>query len=176
MLRKDLNMKSSQYNSKINSSMEYADSSINKSPYKILKMIDGSDILCKVLQEYSDALVVELPMSVTKHAVHDRANHLVEHTGLQRWINFTNDVKFVISKEQILGFGNLSPEVVVYYKMISGKAKEEAGLESANTPDEEALMSTIKDNIEKLQRIMEDNDEDDMEELATHETPKTLVH
>ena len=83
--------------------MEYADKDTSTSPYKIIKMINGDDVLCKILQEYSDALVVECPMSVTKHHIHDKANHLVEHTGLQRWINFTNDIKFVINKEQILG-------------------------------------------------------------------------
>ena len=96
----------------------------NTTPYKILKMITGEDVLCKILQEYSDALVVECPMSVTKQHTYDKPDHIVEHTGLQRWINFTNDIKFVIDKEKILGFANLAPEVTVYYKMISKKAKE----------------------------------------------------
>ena len=46
--------------------MEYADKDTSTSPYKIIKMINGDDVLCKILQEYSDALVVECPMSVTK--------------------------------------------------------------------------------------------------------------
>ena len=113
--------------------MEFADKDIkSQSPYKIIKMINGDDVLCKILQEYSDALVVECPMSVTKQRTIDSAEHIVEHTGLERWINFTNDIKFVIDKEKIMGFGNLAPEVIVYYKMISGKAKEEVGIETAS--------------------------------------------
>ena len=76
--------------------MEIADKDSGKNQYKVLKMVNGDDVLCKILQEYSDALVVECPMAVTKQQVLDRPDHIVEHTGLQRWINFTNDVKFVI--------------------------------------------------------------------------------
>ena len=119
----------------------------NTTPYKILNMITGEDVLCKILQEYSDALVVECPMSVTKQHTYDKPDHIVEHTGLQRWINFTNDIKFVIDKEKILGFANLAPEVTVYYKMISKKAKEEVGLESSMDEGDEELMTKIKNNI-----------------------------
>ena len=31
-------------------------------PFKVLKMSNGEDVLCKVLEEYKDALVVEYPM------------------------------------------------------------------------------------------------------------------
>ena len=49
----------------------------------------------------------------------DTPEHIVEHTGLQRWMNFTHDNSFVIDKQKIIGFGNLAPEVVVYYKMVT---------------------------------------------------------
>ena len=88
-----------------------------KSPYKILKLINGDDVFCKVLREYDDALLVELPMSVMKHQVHQDEMHVVEHTGLHRWINYSNDSSYVIYKDRILSFGTLAPEVIFYYKM-----------------------------------------------------------
>jgi hypothetical protein len=147
----------------------------NETPYKILKLVDGSDVLCKILQEYSDALVVELPMSVTKQQTYDRPDHIVEHTGLQRWINFTNDVKFVIDKEKILGFANLAPEVTVYYKMISKRAKEEIGLEAPTTADDEELMAKIRNNIDRLAKIMEQGEEQD-EDVAIDKESNKLLH
>ena len=131
----------------------------NSSPYKILKMMDGSDVLVKILQEYSDALVVETPMSVTKQQTFDRPDHVVEHTGLQRWINFTNDIKFVIDKQKILGFANLAPEVAVYYKMIAKKAKEEAGMETQSNDSDEEVMAKIRSNIDRLAQIMDGDEE-----------------
>lgn len=153
--------------------LQIADKDENSSPYKILKMIDGSDVLCKIIQEYSDALVVECPMSVTKQQVFDKPDHMVEHTGLQRWVNFTNDIKFVINKGQILGWGNLAPEVIVYYKMISTKAKEEAGLEATKDENEDELLEKIRNNIERLSEIMEP--ENDIKEV-THLQPKKILH
>ena len=153
--------------------LQIADKDENSSPYKILKMIDGSDVLCKIIQEYSDALVVECPMAVTKQQVFDKPDHMVEHTGLQRWVNFTNDIKFVINKGQILGWGNLAPEVIVYYKMISTKAKEEAGLEATKDENEDELLEKIRNNIERLSEIMEP--ENDIKEV-THLQPKKILH
>lgn len=158
--------------------MEFADKDAkSQSPYKIIKMINGDDVLCKILQEYSDAVVVECPMSVTRQQVMDSPEHMVEHTGLQRWINFTNDVKFVIDKEKILGFGNLAPEVIVYYKMISGKAKEEAGIESDNSEDEEKIMEKIRVNVDRLEQIMEASEHtDETDKRITHLQPKKILH
>ena len=158
--------------------MEFADKDAkSQSPYKIIKMINGDDVLCKILQEYSDAVVVECPMSVTRQQVMDSPEHMVEHTGLQRWINFTNDVKFVIDKEKILGFGNLAPEVIVYYKMISGKAKEEAGIESGNSEDEEKIMEKIRVNVDRLEQIMEASEHtDETDKRITHLQPKKILH
>ena len=153
--------------------LQIADKDENSSPYKILKMIDGSDVLCKIIQEYSDALVVECPMAVTKQQVFDKPDHMVEHTGLQRWVNFTNDIKFVINKGQILGWGNLAPEVIIYYKMISTKAKEEAGLEATKDENEDELLEKIRNNIERLSEIMEP--ENDIKEV-THLQPKKILH
>ena len=162
--------------------MEYADKDTSTSPYKIIKMINGDDVLCKILQEYSDALVVECPMSVTKQHTYDRPDHIVEHTGLQRWVNFTNDIKFVINKEKILGWGNLAPEVIVYYRMISNKAKEDSGIEIENIEDDDELLSKIRSNIDKLAAIMEESSpQEDLPEFdddprQTHTLTKKIVH
>ena len=161
--------------------MEFADKDTNDSPYKVIKMINGDDVLCKILQEYSDALVVECPMSVTKQQIHDRPDHIVEHTGLQRWVNFTNDVKFVINKEKILGWGNLAPEVIVYYRMISNKAKEESGIEIDK--DDSDVLAQIRSNIDRLSAIMEENTPTEEELMGrdedprmTHTPTKKIVH
>ena len=137
--------------------MEFADKDISNNHYKVLKLLDGSDVLCKILQEYEDALVVECPMSVTKQQIHDRPDHIVGHTGLQRWISFTNDIQFVISKEKILGSADLSPEVKIYYKMISRKTKAEILQDQSEHQDttEDEQLEKLRINIERLQELME---------------------
>ena len=149
----------------------------NTTPYKIIKLINGEDIFCKILQEYTDAIVVECPMSINKHQVMDTPEHIVEHTGLQRWINFTHDTSFVIDKQKIIGFGNLAPEVVVYYKMVSKKIKMEEDGTTGND-EHDALVKQMQENVAKLEKIMESTDMDsiDDDDKITHMQPNKTLH
>ena len=119
----------------------------SKNPFKVLKMMNGEDVLCKVLEEYKDALVIEYPMSVVKNQIMESNDHIVEHTGLQRWMNFTHDKSFLILKEKILSLGDLAPEVTLYYKHICRKIS----FEEANEPStEDEAMMKMQDNMEQL--------------------------
>ena len=116
-------------------------------PFKVLKMINGEDVLCKILEEYKDALVVEYPMSVVKNQVMENEHSIVEHTGLQRWMNFTHDKSFVILKEKILSLGDLAPEVTLYYKHICKRISVEEAQEP--TTEEEAQIK-MQSNMEEM--------------------------
>ena len=153
----------------------------NTTPYKIIKLINGEDIFCKILQEYTDAIVVECPMSINRHQVMDTPEHIVEHTGLQRWINFTHDTSFVIDKQKIIGFGNLAPEVVVYYQMVTKKIKSEEDGETGNE-EHDQLIKNMQENVAKLEKLMEssstaeDMDALEEEDKITHVQPNRVLH
>ena len=122
-------------------------------PFKVIKMVNGEDVLCKILEEYKDALVVEYPMSVVKNQIVEAENHIVEHTGLQRWMNFTHDKSFLILKEKILSLGDLAPEVTLYYKHICKRISVE---ESHEPTDEDEAMMKMQDNMETLVEALGD--------------------
>ena len=149
----------------------------NTTPYKIIKLINGDDIFCKILQEYTDAIVVEYPMSINRHQVMDTPEHIVEHTGLQRWMNFTHDNSFVIDKQKIIGFGNLAPEVIVYYQMVTKKIKAEEDGETGSDEHDE-LVKQMRENVSKLEKIMEDNNTaiDEDNDRITHVQPNKTLH
>ena len=149
----------------------------NTTPYKIIKLISGEDIFCKILQEYTDAIVVECPMSINRHQVMDTTDNVVEHTGLQRWMNFTHDTSFVIDKQKIIGFGNLAPEVVVYYQMVTKKIKAEEDGTTGNEEHDE-LVKQMRENVSKLEKLMEGNDTDmeEHDERVTHLQPNKTLH
>ena len=144
-------------------------------PFKVLKMSNGEDVLCKVLEEYKDALVVEYPMSVVKNNIVEQDNHIVEHTGLQRWMNFTHDRAFLILKEKIMTLGDLAPEVTLYYKHICKRI----GIEESKEPtNEDEAMMRLQDNVESLLEHL-NADPDDIEDLKdAHVFPmdKTKIH
>ena len=99
------------------------------------------------LEEYKDALIVEYPMSVVKNQVMESEHSIVEHTGLQRWMNFTHDKSFLILKEKILSLGNLAPEVTLYYKHICKRISFEEAREP--TTEEEAQIK-MQSNMEEM--------------------------
>jgi len=120
-------------------------------PFKIIKMINGEDVICKIAEEYKDAYVVEYPMSIVKNQVMENENSVVEHTGLQRWMNYTHDTSFIIPKERILSLGNLAPDVTIYYKHIR-KRLEKEDQSSPNSEDE--AVEKMQANVERLMHIM----------------------
>ena len=126
-------------------------------PFKIIKMINGEDVLCKILEEYKDALVVEYPMSVVKNQIVEQENHIVEHAGLQRWVNFTHDKSFLILKERILTLADLAPEVTLYYKHICKRMVIE---ESKEPTDEDEALMRLEDNIQNLAKALSDDETD----------------
>ena len=122
-----------------------------KYPFKVLKLMNGEDVLCKVLEEYKDALVIEYPMSVVKNQVMENEHSIVEHTGLQRWMNFTHDKSFLILKEKILSLGDLAPEVTLYYKHICKRISFE---ESHEPTTEEEAQIKMQSNMEEMAKVV----------------------
>jgi len=123
----------------------------SKNPFKVLKMMNGDDVLCKVLEEYKDALVIEYPMSVVKNQIMESPDHIVEHTGLQRWMNFTHDKSFLILKEKILSLGDLAPEVTLFYKHICKRISFE---ESREPTTEEEAQIKMQSNMEEMAKVV----------------------
>ena len=141
-------------------------------PFKILKMINGEDVICKIAEEYSDAFVVEYPMAVVKNQVVEHEHNIVEHTGLQRWMNYTLDTAFVIPKERIISLGDLAPDVVVYYKHIRKRLQ----LEEQHSPqDEEAAVVEMRRNLDRLMALMDDG-VDLPEDTIRFDGDKTKLH
>ena len=116
------------------------------SEYKVLKLVDGADVICKVIEEYSDALMIERPFAVKTTQHFDEQNQqLVDHTGFGRWMNFTNDREFVVFKKRILSMGNLAPEVRFYYKHLVTKLMME----------EQKEIKTEEEALEKMKHLQE---------------------
>ena len=156
----------------INNNMkETANHSSN--PFKILKMINGDDVICKIAEEYKDALVVEFPMAIVKNMVEENDHGVVEHTGLQRWMNYTHDKTFVIPKERIITLGNMAPDVTLYYKHVCKRLEFETDLEPTN---EEEAMVKMKENIDKLVELMGPDNSEESNVVPFAPVDKSKLH
>ena len=131
--------------------------------YKVLKLVDNTDIICKVTEEYSDALMVERPFAVkTSQHFDEQKEEMVDHTGFGRWMNFTNDKEFVIFKKRILSMGNLAPEVRFYYKHLVTKLMIE---EQSEVKTEEEALAKMKHLQEAVAELTDENT--DLSELKS---------
>ena len=155
----------------INNSMRET-SHTSPNPFKIIKMVNGDDVICKIMEEYKDALVIEYPMSIVKNQVVESEDQIVEHTGLQRWMNYTHDTTFVIPKERIICLGNMAPDVTMYYKHVCKRLEFESNQESSN---EDEAMEKMKENVDKLVQLMGDGD-DEASEVPFVPMDKSKLH
>ena len=88
---------------------------------------------------------------VVKNQIMESPDHIVEHTGLQRWMNFTHDKSFLILKEKILSLGDLAPEVTLYYKHICKRISFE---ESHEPTTEEEAQIKMQSNMEEMAKVV----------------------
>ena len=141
------------------------------SPFKVLKLDNGDDVICKILHEYSDAVVVERPMAIAETPqFNEQAGEVITHTGLTHWMNFTNDIQFAISKTRIIAVGNLAPEVGFYYKHICKKL----ALREDDHPKDEA---EIESRIKRLDEIMKNvNVEEGDKTIIEFPLDRTKLH
>ena len=142
-------------------------------PFKIIKMINGDDVICKIAEEYTDAFVVEYPMSVVKNHVVENESSVVEHTGLQRWMNYTQDTAFVIPKERIICLGNMAPDVTLYYKHVCKRLEFENKQEPSN---ESEAIDKMKDNIDRLVHIMNEDEQSESNMDSFTPRDKSKLH
>ena len=113
-------------------------------PFKVIKMDNGEDVVCKIITEYKDAFIVERPMAITENQqYHEELGEIVSQTGLARWMNFTNDIHFLIAKRKILSMANLAPEVSFYYKNICEKL----------TVAEKSQLKTEEEVVDKMKQL-----------------------
>ena len=156
----------------INNSMKET-SHTSSNPFKIIKMVNGDDVICKVAEEYKDALVIEYPMSIVKIQIMENEEQIVEHTGLQRWMNYTHDTTFVIPKERIICLGNMAPEVTLYYKHVCKRLEFETNQEPTN---EDEAMEKMKENVDKLVQMMGDDEHDESNGVPFVPMDKSKLH
>ena len=151
--------------------MEIIDTS---NPYKVLKMDSGEDIICKILKEFKDAFVVERPMAIKEEPqFHEELGEVVNQTGLHRWMNFTQDITFIIPKQKVQSIGNLAPEVTYFYKNLCQKMIKQ----------EEHQLKTVEEVSKRMKEMgdlsvaYDENKEADASNILPFQVPhKSKLH
>ena len=146
----------------------------SSNPYQVLNMDSGDDIICKILKEFADAFVVERPMAIREEPqFNEQFGEVVNQTGLSRWMNFTNDVNFIIPKGKVQSIGNLAPEVTYFYKNICKKMVEA----EETQPKSEDEVAERYAQIKKLAEHFASDDDGNTSNVLPFQMPdKTKLH
>ena len=145
---------------------------MEQTSFKIIKLNNGDDIICKIVNETTDTVTVERPLSLVEEISH-KPDRTALQTGFNKWLSFSSDNQFQISKNKILTVGNLNAEMRYYYKTLckrlivqeenEPKTEEEVAdrisymQKSLNTIMEESDLIEESDNIIDFNSIMKDD-------------------
>tara|TARA_R110000764_G_scaffold187939_1_gene273343 strand:+ start:15 stop:467 length:453 start_codon:yes stop_codon:yes gene_type:complete len=146
---------------------------MEKQPIKIIKLINGDDIVCSLpltqLGEKSPLLRLNRPLQV-KYIPQFTAQGLKDYVALIKWSPYTRDAVLTIPKDKILTIVNANPDMCKSYThVVLGYDKSEPiGNKEASTVFKRERLSD-EDN----DRVNEIFDEDDLDD---YDIPTKTVH
>ena len=138
--------------------------------YRLVKLMDGSLLMGTISVDDNHMRIVNPLELVTTPRMTEFG--LKEDTTLSKWIPFTQEKEFVISKDKIVVITIATVELAHYYEVVLQKIVE--------TDDKIALRPPLSpEDIDRILDIAEEMDsefvgEDDDYNFDTFETPKTV--
>ena len=138
--------------------------------YRLVKLMDGSLLMGTISVDDNHMRIVNPLELVTTPRMTEFG--LKEDTTLSRWIPFSQDNEFVISKDKIVVITLATVELAHYYEVVLQKM--------VDTDEKIALRPTLTpEDIDRILDIAEDMDmqigsEDDDYNFDTLETTKTV--
>ena len=94
---------------------------MNVVPYKIVKLINGEDIICIVENEFGEECEVSYPL-LMQTLPQRTPRGFVESLSLSRWLQpFTEESLFKIKSDKIILITDASPGLCKYYEYVLSK-------------------------------------------------------
>ena len=101
---------------------------------------------------------------------------VVNQTGFQSWLNFTNDTEFVVAKDRVLTVANLAPEVTYYYKHLVEKLIQHEQLQPKDVEEVSKKMKEIRNNLSEMMEGMNPDTDDESNVLPFKPMDKSKLH
>ena len=138
--------------------------------YRLVKLMDGSLLMGTISVDENHMRIVNPLEMITTPRMTEFG--LKEDTTLSRWIPFTQDNEFFVSKDKVVVISIATVELAHYYEVVLQKI--------ADTDEKLALRPTLTpEDIDRILDIAEELDsdfatQDDDYNFDTLETPKTV--
>ena len=87
--------------------------------YSVLKLSNGEDIVCRIVEASSEKIKVEDPLLLDVQQITDKQGKIKESVGLIRWIKpFTEEEEYFIEKNSIVITVPASSGLSKYYEHV----------------------------------------------------------
>mgnify|MGYP003631626673 CR=1 FL=1 len=130
-----------------------------KTPYRILKLRSGEEIIAKIASQTKDKLVIERPMIFMTRIMIDPYNgKQKELTVLKDWLSNTNEIQTKIPKDFIATFLIPDSDVIELYSLEKEK-------EDISTEIKRKIIDTSVDDIKNEMKDPVDFSEEKLEEV-----------
>ena len=129
---------------------------MNDKNYSIVKLSNGDNIICNVINNFDNTIEVEAPLKLESHARLTK-NGIAESLSLTRWMQpFCDEKKFILQKNSIIINVPASLGLSKYYEFIlkkingldmiepSEKELKQIEVEEKNTEEDDLLDKLIE--------------------------------
>tara|TARA_B100000513_G_scaffold159913_1_gene77251 strand:- start:147 stop:548 length:402 start_codon:yes stop_codon:yes gene_type:complete len=112
--------------------------------YSVLKLSNGEDIVCRIVEASKEKVKVEDPLLLDVQQITDKQGKIKESVGLIRWIKpFTEEEEYFIEKNSIVITVPASSGLSKYYEHVLKRLDKPVIRETL--PDE-----IIKDDLDQM--------------------------
>ena len=136
---------------------------MNDKNYSIVKLSNGDNIICNVINNFDNTIEVEAPLKLESHARLTK-NGIAESLSLTRWMQpFCDEKKFTLQKNSIIINVPASLGLSKYYEFI---LKEINGLDMIEPSEKELKQIEVEEK---------NTEEDDLLDKLIEKLPKGNV-
>tara|TARA_B100000683_G_scaffold18526_1_gene18224 strand:- start:443 stop:880 length:438 start_codon:yes stop_codon:yes gene_type:complete len=125
---------------------------------RILKLSNGDEIICMVLDTENDYMKVSLPLKLINMTTMNKRGEYEENLALRKWATFTDEKTFAIERSQIVVHHGVNIGLSKYYQYIIKKYKEfdnYSALDKANSKLEKKMKEEISEE-DKFENAVEE--------------------
>ena len=126
--------------------------------YSVLKLSNGEDIVCRVVEASKERIKIEDPLLLDVQQITDKDGRIKESVGLLRWIKpFTEEEEYFIEKNSIVITVPASSGLSKYYEHVLKRL------------DKPVIRETLADEIieDDLDQLTDDEIIELMEDVKT---------
>ena len=143
------------------------------SPIKIIKLINGDDIVCSLpveqLGEKSPMLRLSKPLQV-KYIPQFTAQGLKDYVALIKWSPYTRDAILTVPKDKIMTIVNANPDMTKSYNHMMLRYDKQEPIAQKEKP---AVFKRERLSDEENDKVNEIFDEDELED---YDIPGKTIH